>query len=649
MPWKQQDQSLEESACVESNRDMLDIKEQSQTELDEKNTQKTPPMRIITTAIGNTSCVKTTLNESQKNDNMYLDTSKKGHNINTTKKEKIKASKNQHLNQIALSSNQTKNNIDPLDFLDINSSDIITVNKELNYSKKNKQCSEIINNIKIKESIENLEKYDINIIDTSNKKLKVANSNKCINDNLIQKNMNLCITDTFVKSLDSTSVSLFDESLNLDTQICNILEQNIVNISQLSELEDSKASASELAANTLQKQSANQNDCNLHVSNKNNVENALTNMPNSQLESRILSWDDDSWNDTKHLLEKPIEINKHNTRKITNKHKIINVVNTNTSVAPKKIKTCTQNNEKKSLNFKKLTTTAETKESEKPKIPKITAVQSPVANIVVFKNERRMSYELNQCDNDDIIITSQCFESPFNTRNRTRINLEKIRKMRSQKISRNTIEEINNTNPCIKETSNNTTENKEKQEIKSKLGEILAGDALVSANCSTDSVISNSENETANDSLLSIFKLKTQSNISNKHTKLRNAVLAQFDDKTDPLNETTDWETLNIIKVGDNKITFNQFKREVLKKRLIALALHCDMFISNENNIGSKICTSDSEKKRKTKKAKNYAYVNTEIRGVAISWEKNIAYYVSFHNAQGNKNVKTFLINIMYL
>jgi len=198
----------------------------------------------------------------------------------------------------------------------------------------------------------------------------------------------------------------------------------------------------------------------------------------------------------------------------------------------------------------------------------------------------------------------------------------------------------------IKEILNDTGGDKIKKEerkVRSKLKEISAQNPLpLSTNCreSIDSVIYNSEDEPTN-SVRSTFKTKqheTQSNNLNKNinSKIENILP---DNKKNLLNETNeiDWNTLNIVKVANNRATFNLFKREVLKKRNIALALHCDLYVDNTNNIGSKIYASNAEGKRKFRRSGSFAHGNKEIRGVAISWENNIAYYISFNNSQGNR------------
>lgn len=82
-------------------------------------------------------------------------------------------------------------------------------------------------------------------------------------------------------------------------------------------------------------------------------------------------------------------------------------------------------------------------------------------------------------------------------------------------------------------------------------------------------------------------------------------------------------------------VKINLFKREVMQKRYIALALNCELYNDETNNIGAKIIGSSSEGKKKSKKVENYTHGDKKLYGAAIAWESNIAYYISFSNEQG--------------
>lgn len=575
-------------------------------------------------------------NENQKNVNSKLDISDEIDESNMSDKKKTIESNNQHLNEAILSSKILE---DEKVFFDISIPNIVANNEQLKTLKEKKNSLTPDNSIKMKRNSKDLEKFNLNINDTPNKKSKTVNDLNKIksnSENLIHKNVKISIIDSDTKLSYSRSPSLFDDSLNLDTQICDLLEQNVMDIAHL-EL-DSKMFASDLdlVANTLQK-SPDIN--NAHLQGQNDTKNVNTALV--QTKNSVMSWDDDSWNNSERLLKQIVQAdNNQNSKQETSKPKIINIVNTNVSITPKNIKTCTPKSKEgvNKTDIKKRTAVIKEKVPViQPKLPKI---ESPITNIIVYRNERRMSTELNKSDSDDIIIGSQHFDSPFNdSKNRTRIKLEKIRKMRSQKLAEDTLTEVNNRlNSPIRAESSDMTRNKMKQKTKPKLKEILERNLLLGANCDTDSIIYNSEDETTLKSVFKTKSIETQLNMPNKNVKSKIEV-ALPDEKKDLPIETIDWTILNIVKVANNRATFNLFKREVLKKQNISLALDCDIFMDNTNNIGSKICASDVETKRKYRKSGSYTHGNMEIRGVAISWESNIAYYISFSNSSGNRNM----------
>lgn len=631
LPWEQNNRS-EINTYVEDVEGISNIREQIQTQMDIKNSESTKMEASIVEKYE-----KPASNENQKNDKLKLYISEKSNESNISNKKKMVESNNQHLNEAILSSKISEDEKNTSIFFDISIPDIVDNNERLSTPKGKKNSATTDNSINMKRSSKDLEKSYLNVNDILNKRSKTSNLNniKSNDENLTDKNVKVSIINQDAKLSYSRSPSLFDDSLNLDTQICDLLEQNVMNIAP--EL-DSKMFASDmdLVTNTLEKKIASLNVDNAHLQGASDAKNV-----NTALITRnsVLSWDDDSWNNSERLLKQIVQADSdQNSKKEISKPKIKNIVNTNVSVMPKNIKTCTPNDKEsmRKTDIKKRAAVIKEKVPRKPKLPKIAKVESPITNIIVYRNERKMSVESNE--SDDIIVGSQHFESPFSdNKNRTRTKLEKIRKMRSQKLAENTITEINNRlNSPIRAASSDMAGNKTKQKVKPKLQEILERN-LLATNCNIDSVIYNSEDETMLTSV-SRTKHEMQSNILNKNIKPKiEAVLP--DDKTDLPSETVDWNILNIVKVADNRMTFNLFKREVLKRRNIALALHCDSFIDNTKNIGSKICPSDTERKRKSRRSGSYTHRNVEIRGAAISWESNIAYYISFSNSSGNRNM----------
>ncbi|EGI59836.1 PREDICTED: DNA polymerase theta [Acromyrmex echinatior] len=632
MPWEQNEQSLQINTCAKNVEDTSDIKEKIQS-LDIKNS---PKMR--TSIIENSLHVKSPVsNENQKENNPKFEICKESE----TDKNKVIESNNQHLNEANLLPKISEVNRNS-SFLDLSSLDIIANDEQLDIPKEKIIFSATDSSTKIKRSSKNSEQLKFITNDIPSKKLKISSINEKNNDeNLINKDKNISIISKDIKPSYSRSPSLFDDSLNLDTQMCDILEQNVMDITHLTGL-DSKAFVSELdATNALQKESTSPNTDNVQLCDKNNAKSIGT--ANLQSKNSILSWGDDSWINCEGLLKQIAQDqNVIQSKKDISNSKIKNIVNTNISLALKNMKTCTQSNKESTIktDIKKHAAVKE-KAPRKPKLSRETEIDSPVANIIVFRKERKTSADSNKSDSEDFIVDSQHFESPFSSnKSRTKTTLEKIRKLRSQKLAdEDTLTKMNNCliNSPIKEISNDKVDDKikeEEQEMTSKLKEI----PTQNPSASIDNVIYNSEDETANNLTRSTLKkqYETQSNNLDKNVKLKTENVLP-DNKKNLLNETIEWNTLNIVKVANNRATFNLFKREILKKRNIALALHCDLYIDNTTNIGSKICASNAEGKRKSRKSGNYSHGNKEIRGVAISWESNIAYYISFSNSQESK------------
>jgi len=609
---------------AEDTETIYNIKEQNQTEFNVKNSRSTESRTIITENIIHEKLAN---KQNQKDNGSKLDICEKTSKINILDKKIAIKSNNQYLNETILSNKDVR---DLSIFLDINTSNIITASdKRPDISIRQENSSKIDTNATIKRSNEDLDELNSNI-NISNKELKISDTNKDkyeINnyENQMDKKINISIIDEDIRSSYSKSPSLFDDSLNLDTQLCNILEQNVMH---LSETEDPKVLTSQL--NTLQKKSLSPNSKNAQLYGESNMTKIRT--TRSQLKNSILSWDDDSWNDSKQLLKKVIQDNDQNIKEIS-KFKI-----KNSNISRKNIKIDIQDNKESmdKINVRKRAATVRNKIPQKSKLLKLATVDSAVTNVIVL-NERRMSIDSNKSDSDDIVIDgSQHFESSFNdNKNRTKTKLKKIHKMRSQKFIEDTMIEIKNLNSPVKEISNDIIKNITKQKIKPKLKEILTRNLLLAANCSRDNIC-NSKSETIRSIRSKTKQHETQANTPNKNLKSR-VKTPQSNNRKDSISEITDWNTLNIVKVSNNRATFNLFKRELLKKQNIALALHCEAYINNTNNIGVKICTTNTNIKIEQKRrSEHYAYENKEIRGIAISWESNIAYYISFSNSQGN-------------
>lgn len=469
-----------------------------------------------------------------------------------------------------------------------------------------------------------------NINTISIKKIRISDEK---NDKLVSicKNEATCLSiENDIKAEISRSPSLFDDSLNLDTQICNALEQNIIDSLHFSEFEDTKLSEQKVIENKAITYNVNNEiDIENDTKNKNINQNSLNslNSINSQIKHNMISWKDDSWNESKKIIEKLHEIKDKNNEDVLIKCSIRNVKNTNIQhiIGSNGINDLTPEMKKKSdLKFEKTMNIPDLKKiSQKSKFKNESIARSPLANIVFNKNHASSS---NKSDSDDIIVASQNTNSPA-TNNKIRIKLdsERKRKIYTQKISDQISDDKNN---AI--TVSNKTEIRECK-IKPKLKEIYAKNILSSKNCSIDSIISNSDEDTS----IKSSKILKKPKINLKRTQNNSKMCIQANELVDISNEMINWNTLNIIKIGSDRGTFNLFKREVMQKRYIALALNCELYNDETNNIGAKIIGSSSEGKKKSKKVENYTYGDKKLYGAAIAWESNIAYYISFSNEQG--------------
>ncbi|XP_076643351.1 DNA polymerase theta [Halictus rubicundus] len=445
-------------------------------------------------------------------------------------------------------------------------------------------------------------------------------------------NMNNIIrTSSFednIKQRVSGSPSLFDDSLNLDTQICNVLEQNIIDSLHFSEFEDSKLSESkpitEDKRETNLQTSKNictetpiEQDANLINVNKNS-----TNFIVSQTKPNTISWKDDSWNESNKLTEKLNKINEKNIADKSIKCNIRNIENTNIQ----HIKECASINStsemKKKYNEKCSDTSYNLKKASLKRKLKDNVEKSPVTKVILFSKTRKLSVDSNKSDSDDIIAASQNMHTPTTSiKIRSKLDSEKKKKANTQKISNPLLSNITKYSTPV----SNAIEI-EKYNIKPSLKEILAHNVLIHKDCSIDSVISNSDEDTPIKSKINIKRVEKIVETCPESKDVSN------------MNERIHWNTLNIIKVGSDRGTFNLFKREVMQKRYIALALNCELYNNGAYTIGSKIINSTTtDRKKRSKKIENYVHANRKVCGAAISWESNIAYYISFGNEQDSK------------
>ncbi|KOX75679.1 DNA polymerase theta [Melipona quadrifasciata] len=207
------------------------------------------------------------------------------------------------------------------DFFDsTNSRKITSVSRQdseslIAYSGKKRNCTRNVT----KHSINKLQ----NTSDTPTKKIRISdetNANISACRNTIRR---LSSFENNMKPEVSKSPSLFDDSLILDTQVYNILEQNIVDSLRFSEFEESKSSEPKNGEHTENKVSKVDDEMETDVKNKH------TNFTNSQVKQSTISWKDDSWNEPKKIIEKLNQIKDKNSDNVLTKHNIKDIKNTN--------------------------------------------------------------------------------------------------------------------------------------------------------------------------------------------------------------------------------------------------------------------------------------------------------------------------------
>ncbi|XP_076278096.1 DNA polymerase theta [Lasioglossum baleicum] len=484
--------------------------------------------------------------------------------------------------------------------------------------RKNKTHNTIINHSINKQSLQNSN-------NVPSRKIKISDE---INMNNIIRTSNF---EDNAKQRVSRSPSLFGDSLNLDTQMCNVLEQNIIDSIHFSEFEDSRLS--EFKPITEDKRETNvqatknicteiliEQDANLTNVNKNS-----TNFIISQTKPNIISWKDDSWNESNKLPEKLNKINEKNTADKSIKCNIKNIENINLQ----QIKECAGINHstpemKKKYNEKCSNTSDNLKKVSLKRKLKDNVEKSPVTKVILFSKNRTLSADSNKSDSDDIVVASQNTHTPTTSiKIRSKLDSEK-KKPNAQKLF-NPLS--SNATKKYSTPVSNAIEI-EKHNIKPSLNNVL-----IYKDCSTDSVISNSDEDTP----MKSGKVLQKSKIGIKRTQ-KMVETCPKPKVVSNMNEKIHWNTLNIIKVGSDRGTFNLFKREVMQRRYIGLALNCELYNNDAYAIGSKIVNSTiADRKKRSKKQENYVHENRKVCGAAISWESNIAYYISFGNEQDLK------------
>ena len=511
-----------------------------------------------------------------------------------------------------------------------NSRKITTVSRQdseslIAYNGKKRNCTRNVT----KHSMNELQ----NTSNTPSKKIRISDETNTKASTCKNTITRLSSFENNMKPEVSKSPSLFDDSLNLDTQDCNILEQNIIGSLRFSEFEESKSSEPKEERNTEDKVSKVNDEIETNVEtnvkNKHTNKNSL-NFTHSQAKQSTISWKDDSWNESRKIIEKVNQIKDKNSDNLLTKHNIKDVYkfSENGEVGS----SVSQIRKKYDVKFEQTVDVRDDLKQipQKRRFNNIPVAKSPVASVVVFSKNRGTSLDSNKSDTDDIVIASQNVNSPAaSSKLQSKVNFVKNPKLCTQKIT----DRVSNDKKCSATFSNKIEI--EKCKLESKLNETLAQKMLISKNCSIDGLILNSDDDTP----IKSAKILQTTKLNVKKTQSSPKKCVKANELAEAISETTNWNTLNIIKVGSDRATFNLFKREVMQKRYVALALNCALYNDETNNIGFKIIDSaTTEKRKKSKKVESYVHEDRKLCGAAISWENNIAYYISFSNERGIQN-----------
>ncbi|KAF7378835.1 hypothetical protein HZH66_015069 [Vespula vulgaris] len=566
-------------------------------------------------------------------------------------------------------SNISKDVVLENDNIDANINNLNTSEKKMDDADKNEKnsCINSNGNISVKNSVP-LEQNNImepdNNINAANIDKNPENISKCLKDlnttaiSFIQNSIPEIIDNTEHKR-DSNSLitpkmcrkriheeknifsasrspSLFDESLNLDTQMYNVLEENILDSLQFSSyisinvMNDAEMK-NEISTTSQKKLLNHEIQNNLPMSELNsNVDNISQKLSSrgTQIEDKavVITWNDDSWNESKHLLKKINELDKKNMEVINNSINNMKTIKNLSQNCDMQINSLQVNNENNIVESKSCNHPLEQdKISCKYNLRKLSDKETFIVDKTTLNLDHKIPLDSSKSDLD--IITS----SPTQMITaQTKLKLKKTSKT-PVKVYKDKLSKLE---PSAVNKNKTRTINGNINKTKPKLRQLLERNILLNANYSTDSIISNSDEDTPIKKARIIRRHKTASPVikSSLHNKQiqSDAQINLCFHKIENINENIDWNTLNIVKVGSDKATFNLFKREIMKNTSIALALHCESYVNEYNNIGNKIISSTTEGKNKSKKSEQLINEDKKICGAAISWEKNIAYYISF-------------------
>ncbi|XP_048512661.1 DNA polymerase theta isoform X2 [Athalia rosae] len=265
---------------------------------------------------------------------------------------------------------------------------------------------------------------------------------------------------------------------------------------------------------------------------------------------------------------------------------------------------------------------------------------SPVLKVLNISSNRRLSFESNKSDSDDYVVASQNLKPTKNTeKSRARLKLE---------LSRRVALETKQSNPTLEESRRQSNIVTSRNIELLRTGGISSKKVLYQENCSTDSIVSNTDEDspvarfrvTQNLHQRSLNSSIIVQKVTNSRKRKKKCLRADSEENRISSNQKSDWNILDIINVAwDDKI-FNLFSSELKGKSEIAIALAQDKFVCDTFGIGSRLVGGASGKRKGSKKNESCIYSDTIVNGVAISWGRNVVYYISFENKKDSIPLK---------
>ncbi|XP_012271353.1 DNA polymerase theta [Orussus abietinus] len=486
--------------------------------------------------------------------------------------------------------------------------------------------------------VENHEISDVRIFDESFSAIKIPTSQlstplqKEVNMPLEQDAMFPIINqgipeDKTSKPSTPYSPSLFGDSLNIDTQAYDILEQNIIGSFDMSTFEMSNLSNPKLVKKDTPKE-------NIKSKSKSPDKKISDPVVNS-----VLSWnlgqEDDSWNNSKIIADRIFKIDKKLVSGLNKPNAVKDAKPQNVSVNTEEILPTQSFEEEKNHRTKSRTQRTQIVSQKRKYKDLFTGrAAAPITNVITFPHSKRLSIESNKSDSDDMIGPSQGFERNMKVnKNRHCLKLEAMRKIGTVNNEANEAE--------------NCQKSKTFLEFKTKVDDIEPEiiptvfktpirRSLTNINYSTDSVVSNSDDDMPTKKSKTFRKLKTTSSIIKssevKVETIQNKLEKLQEKGKDNVALSINYTMLDIVNVTTDRAIFKTFKRHIRERSEFALAAACEKVSNITVSIGTRIlAVPDSDKKKKSRRSDNYVYGDTKVRGIAISWGRNVIYYIPLY------------------